>query len=118
MAEGQRGKVTYIPARGCLPSAGALQNPGQVRQSVVMAATVDTSTDLRGRDLPASASELERAHIAPDTPVEVQVENDRVIYQSVDSMERIEAERADRRLTGEEFLGSLDRISALPPDRD
>lgn len=83
-----------------------------------MAATVETPTDLRGRDLPASAGELERAHIASDTPVEVRVENDQVSYRSIDSMERIEAECAERSLTGEEFLNSLDRVSALPAERE
>lgn len=99
-----------------LPRKG--RSSGQVRQSVAVAATLETPADLRGRDSPASTSGLEWAHIAADTPVEARIENDRVIYESVDSIERIEAEYTDRELTGEELLTSLDRISALPPGRD
>lgn len=78
-----------------------------------MAPTVETPPDLRGRDLPASSGELERAHIAADTPVETWVENDRVIYRSVDTVERVSAEfagpmSAERQ---EEMFARLDAIA-------
>lgn len=78
-----------------------------------MAATVEKSTDLRGRDLPASAEELVRAHIAADTPVEARIEDDQVIYRSVDTIERVNSEfvgpmSAERQ---EEMFARLDALA-------
>lgn len=78
-----------------------------------MAATVEIPTDLRGRDLPASPAELEQAFIAADTPVEASVENDRMTYRSVDTVERVDSEfagpmSAERQ---EEMFARLDAIA-------
>lgn len=78
-----------------------------------MPATVEPPTDLRGRDLPASSAELGRAHIAADTPVEASVENDRVTYRSIDTIERVNSEFAGPMSAGrqEEMFARLDAIA-------
>lgn len=80
---------------------------------MVMAARTKTSAGLKGRNIPAPEGARKRAGITDDTPVSSSASLDGVTFYSIDSVEAVSAEYADRPLTTDEFDAALSRIDAL-----
>lgn len=73
------------------------------------------NTKMKDGAIPVDPRVQEEAGITEDTPLKVRpAGKGRLMIESVDSIERIEAESEGRGMSGDEFLGYLERVAALP----